>query len=145
MRKLSFLLLIFLLSCSEVIVKTKVISFDVNEKANSNSPIALDLVIIYQSELLAQIVKLDAKTWFEKRDQFQRDNPAELFTWGWEVVPGQMIPFFKLPSASKEAKGVLVFANYTTPGVHRARLDPYEGVIVWLLEYDFLVEPLVKK
>lgn len=137
--------LILLMSCSEIIVSTKVITFEVGPTANQNSPLALDLVVIYDDKLTEVVLKLPAKDWFEKREQLKLDNPATLHTWQWELVPGQTIPFFTLPADSKRAKAVVVFANYQTPGPHRVRLDPFEGVIVRLLENELVVLPLVRK
>ncbi|HAI69705.1 MAG TPA: type VI secretion protein [Gammaproteobacteria bacterium] len=142
---LGIILLLLLLGCSKSIVQTKLITFDVNLNANNNSPIALDVVILYDEALVEQLISLSAKQWYEKREQFKRDYPAILHTWEWEVVPGQVIPFFKIPENTKKAKGALIFANYHSPGLHRARIDPYQGVIVRLLEYEFVVQPLVRK
>jgi len=142
---LGIVLLVLLLGCSKSIVQTKLITFDVKQNANNNSPIALDVVILSEEALVEQLIKISAKEWYQKREQFKRDYPGILHTWEWEVVPGQVIPFFKMPENTKKAKGVLIFANYLSPGLHRARIDPYEGVIVRLLEYEFVVQPLVRK
>lgn len=134
-----------LVACSKVIVTTKIVSFEVTPQANQNAPIALDLVVIYDDKLVAQVLKLPAKEWFDKRAQLKLDHPAVLYTWQWELVPGQLVPFFTLPADSKRAKAVVIFANYQTPGTHRVRLDPFEGIIVRMLENEFVVLPLVRK
>lgn len=138
-------LITLLAACSQIIVMTRIIGFDVTSQANQNTPIGLDLVIVYDDKLVAQVLKLPAKDWFEKRYQLKLDNPAALHTWQWELVPGQVVPFFTLPSESRRAKAVVVFANYRTPGTHRVRLDPFEGIIIRLLENGFEILPLVRK
>jgi type VI secretion system protein len=121
---------------------TKLIALDVMPTANLNHPIALDLVVVYNRALLEELLKITAKEWFEKRQQYKLDNPGILQSWEWELVPGQVVPFFKLPPKTSKGVGGIVFANYVTPGTHRARIDAYEGAIVRLKETEFLLLPL---
>lgn len=123
-------------------VHTKLLAIDVMPKANLDHPVPLDLVIIYDPGVFEALLKLPAKEWFDKREQYKKDFPAQLQTWEWELVPGQVVPFFKLPGNARKAVGALVFANYLSPGNHRARIDPYEGAIVRLTESEMLVLPL---
>ncbi|WP_207681679.1 hypothetical protein [Desulfonema magnum] len=114
---------------------------NISEKANRNSPIALDLVFIYDEKLLEKLLEMPAKEWFEKREQIKRDNPEgiSLDCWSWEWVPGQNIPVQELPLKAA-AEGSLIFADYLTPGAHRNRVDPFKDITVRLLEEDFYVE-----
>jgi len=123
-------------------LKTKILALDISPKANLNHPIALDLVVIYNQSLFKDLLGISAEEWFKKRQQYKLDYPSVLQSWEWELVPGQVVPFFKLPSATRKAVGALVFANYVPPGNHRARIDPYEGVVVRLEEAGFRVMPL---
>ena len=60
----------------------------------------------------------------------------------WELVPGQDL---RVPSdefKDKRALAVMVFANYLTPGEHRARIDSYRhGAVIRLLPKGFTVAP----
>jgi type VI secretion system protein len=127
--------LLALAACGQALVKTKIVLFEVDEAANLNHPIAVDLVIIYDEKLLEEITALSAHDWFTKRAQLKRDYPISLSTWEWEFVPGQKsqeLLSFKMPSEVSRAQGALLFASYVTPGQHRMRLDTFEGVKVWL-------------
>ena len=73
-------ILLILSACSEVIVKTQLIVFAIDAQANLNHPIAVDLVLIYDQQLLAEIVKLSAHDWFTKRAQLKRDYPVSYFS-----------------------------------------------------------------
>jgi type VI secretion system protein len=130
-----------LVTCGgEVVVKTQRLAFDVDKQANLNHPIAMDLLIIYDDELLKQIVTLAARDWFAKRSQFKRDHPATLSVWEWEVVPGQALPFFQLPANREKAKGVVLFTNYQTEGTHRLRLDPFPWAVIRLQAQEVTVK-----
>ncbi len=115
----------------------------VAENVNQNNPVALDLVIVYDKKLLDQLLGMSSKKWFEKREQIKRDylEGVGLDSWGWEWVPGQNVPIQELPLKSA-AKGALVFADYSTPGEHRIRIEQFESINVSLGEKGFSVEPL---
>jgi type VI secretion system protein len=134
-----------LVACSEVMVKTQFLVLAVDEHANWNHPIAVDLVLIYDEALLEEIVKLSASEWFTQRAQLKQDYPISLATWEWELVPAQSSPAvlsFQMPPERKEAKAALFFANYLTPGSHRVRIDAMTSVKVHLQEQAMVVQPL---
>ena len=138
-------IVLILSACSEIIVKTQLIVFAIDAQANLNHPIAVDLVLIYDQQLLAEIVKLSAHDWFTKRAQLKRDYPISLATWEWELVPdqpSQEVLSFKMPPERKQAQAALFFANYLTPGNHRVRIDSMTSVKVHLQEERFVVQPL---
>jgi type VI secretion system protein len=105
-------------------------------RGNNNSPVAVDLLMIDDATLAETIVKLNASDWFARREQFARDYPKALFVASWEVVPGQRIPEAEI---GRKAIAVLVFANYATPGAHRARITDQKDLRIDLGEKDFAV------
>jgi len=119
------------------------VKVDISENANNNSPIALDVVLVYDEALLTELIKMPSKEWFEKREQIKRDYPegTGLDYWGWEWVPGQKVPVQSLPLKPK-AKGGIIFANYFSPGEHRFSIDPFKNIIIRLEEKSFTVEVL---
>lgn len=91
-------------------------------QANDNSPIAVDLVLVHQQDLVDQILALTAKDWFAKRQQFEADHPRGLTVMSWEIVPGQTLT---APITGESAAWAgIVFTKYRTPGPHRLRVDP---------------------
>ena len=117
------------------------VKVDISQNANTNSPIALDVVLVYDEALLKQLIKMPSREWFEKREQITRDHIKGngLDYWAWEFVPGQNVETQVLPLKPK-AKGGIVFANYFTPGEHRFRIDPFKDFIIHLNEKLFTVE-----
>ncbi|MFH1350710.1 MAG: hypothetical protein ABII26_07195 [Pseudomonadota bacterium] len=120
-----------------------VLKVDMSETANNNSPVALELVLIYDEALLKELMKISAGEWFEKKDQFQRDYPGDtgFDSWQWEWVPGQNVALIKLPLKAR-AKAGIVYVRYYGPGAFRARIDPHESIEIKLLEKEFIVKPL---
>lgn len=115
----------------------------VAQNANHNNPVAVDLVMVYDKNLLKELTRMSAKDWFEGRDQIKRDyaEGRGFDAWEWEWVPGQSVPVQALP-LKPAAIGAVVFANYFTAGVHRGRFDPHESIALNLLESTFTVEPV---
>ena len=128
--------------CSSQQVATEGIQFQVAPRANRNAPVALDLVLIFDPTLLQMVRKFSAAQWFEHKEQLMQRFPEQLLTWEWEVVPGAAPGPFSLPKQASDALGVLLFANYGTPGLHSARLDPYRRVLIRLDENALRVFPI---
>ena len=156
-RIVSFVLFSILLclfsSCGMLFGQKLRVKINAAQGVNQNSPVALDVLLIYDENLLKELQKLTAKEWFEKRVQMSRDNPKGVAfdSWEWEVAPGQdvspktlYVPVKTMLIYPKaKIKAGLIFANYATPGPHRASLVPEdEDIVIQLLEKEFTVEPL---
>lgn len=106
------------------------LTLDVAERANDNTPIAVDFVAVRDPELLKLLSGITARQWFAEREQYRRDYRQLFSLWSLELVPGQFMEVRDFPLAGGKAAGLLVFAGYNTPGAHRLRLD--EPGRVWL-------------
>jgi hypothetical protein len=97
----------------------------VSPRANGENPVALDIVLVSDKDLLKELEKMSASDWFARRDQIILDHPKEgqLVVFKRELVPGQLVEPERLVVKS-EVRAGLVFANYFNPGEHRAVLDP---------------------
>lgn len=140
-----FFILLSLGGCGKTLVKTQMIRFEIDDRANLNHPIAVDLVAVYDPELLKQIVALPASEWFNKRSDLKKDYPASLLDWEWEFVPDQQAQeglSFQIPSEINGAQGLVLFAKYIPPGNHRERLDRFEAVKIHLQEKEFSIAPI---
>jgi len=113
---------------------------EIDDNANQNSPIAVDLVVVYDEKLMDQLMGMTAGEWFEKRSQIRRDylDGAGFDSWGWEWIPGQKVPVQKLPLKAAAIGGV-VFAKFIVEGAHRSRINPFHDVTIYLRENDFAV------
>jgi type VI secretion system protein len=108
--------------------------------ANENSPVAVELLVISNEQVLNEALKLTAQKWFEGRDEFRHDHPEGYVSWSWEWVPGQQVEQQKL-SFGVGARAGLLFADYGSAGNHRQRFDPHQSILLRLDERDFTVEP----
>ena len=104
--------------------------------ANQNSATAVDLVIIYDEELVKIIGQMSAAKYFDSSKQLLLDNPTLLDIWRWELVPGQVVQNFQPPQEEGDSYAAFVFANYLTSGDHRVRVAPNGIVKVLLLKND---------
>lgn len=110
-------------------------------EANRDRPIALDLVLVKDEMALSRLATLPAAEWFRARAQLERDFPDGLTVVSWEPVPGLTLPETELDAdATAGAIAGLVFADYATPGEHRARLEPGEAIVIRLMRDEFAVE-----
>ncbi len=121
-------------------IATQRITISASPRANDNSPIPLDIVVVFDTELLNALLQMPATTWFEQRDQLRRDHPAGVASESWELVPGSALRVDPLPFSVSGGVALLVFADYLSPGNHRARLDPYTSVTIRLLDDGFVIE-----
>lgn len=109
--------------------------------ANLNSALEFEVVVVKDADVLKKLADLPAAKWFEGREDLRKTFPGGFESKKWELVPGQDL---RLPGdAYKETRAlaIMVFANYLTPGEHRARIDIYrQGAIIRLLPRGFTVE-----
>lgn len=110
----------------------------VADTANDNSPIAVDLLLLYDDKLVEGLLKMPASEWFQKKQQYIADHPAVVVE-SWEWVPGQIVDPFKLPYKSG-ARNVVLFADYQNEGVHRAVVGPPKPFRIVLGERDLSIE-----
>lgn len=148
---LFFFLTCLFSSCGLLFGQKIRVKIDVDRAVNENSPVSLDVVLVYDENLLKELQKLTAKEWFEKRDQMSRDTPKGVAFdfWEWELVPGHGVPPRTLYVPVKtvliypkaRVKAGVVFASYASPGPHREAIAADEDIVIHLLEKEFKVKP----
>ncbi|MEX3947301.1 hypothetical protein AB4Y40_06015 [Paraburkholderia sp. EG287B] len=121
---LAFALAQVLAACSSLPkVQVDTLAIAVSTQANQDTPIAVDAVLVRNQQLLDALLGLPSAKWFAQRDQWRRDHPEDITIVSFEVVPGQQVAAAPFPFGGKRGAGVVVFADYQTPGAHRVRLD----------------------
>jgi len=121
-------------------VHTERFAVRVHARANDRSPVPVDLVLVRDKETLGVVLPLTARQWFQQRDQLLRDHPGSLHAEHWEFVPGQARRFDRLPMG-RSGVALIIFADYLTPGPHRARVGHLQRFTLVLGERDFQVVP----
>jgi len=114
---------------------------NVADGANQNYPIPMDLVTVTDKKVIAEIGKLTAKDWFDRRMQVLRDFHGKIDVASWEWVPGQHAGPISV-EINPKTRVAYVFANYLNPGGHRALVDVKTPVVVNLGPEDFTLQPL---
>lgn len=113
--------------------------------ANHNQPVAVDFVEIDDKDLAKDVAKMTAADWFQKREQIEQDFPKSksISVRSWEWVPGQVVPDIKVPMR-RPPRSILIFANYSTPGPHRAALAADKPAVLQLAREDIKAAPIEK-
>jgi type VI secretion system protein len=107
---------------------------------NQNSPVPVEVILVYDTALLAQLNALSAEQWFAQREQFVKTRPpgngyqSQLWVW----VPGQSVPQQSI-SYHPLVRGGIVFAGYFSPGDHRVDILPFRDISIALGRQDFTV------
>jgi type VI secretion system protein len=122
-------------------IQSRLIEFQVAQGANQDSPIAVDIVYVYDPQLVPQLTKMTAHDWFQKRSAVRQAFPTGFDVTSIEVVPGQKGPVEQVQPKASQAIAAFVFANYASEGTHRARVDGLERFFIALGDKDFVILP----
>lgn len=114
----------------------------VDSRANLDTAIATDLIVVYEDALVKTLFKLSALNYFENKEQILRDNPGKIDVWSWEVIPGQVVVPQEITLSQPIPRGGVVFSNYLTPGDHRVRVGKEEAVTIKLGPKDLSLIPM---
>ena len=109
--------------------------------ANEDSPLAVDLLVVYDDKLIDKLLEKKARDWFAGREQFLRDHDDDVKAQKWEWIPGQEVEPIELVYGIG-AKRLVLFADYVTPGDHRATIDPQQRFRLVLGQSDIALEKL---
>jgi hypothetical protein len=115
------------------------VNFKVSRKVNSNAPVDLHLILIYDDGVMGQVSTMTADQYFAAVDQLRKDHANDIDIIEWEVVPGQEMESEDIIMSKAYAKGGFFFARYSTPDAHREGLADQEEVTVHLDEKDFYI------
>ena len=107
---------------------------------NQNSPVPVEILLIYDAALLKKVSGMSAQAWFAGREQFLRDNPPGkgYEDWFWEWIPGQAVTDQSL-SYRPLIQGGVIFAGYFSPGDHRFQFLPFRDLTIELQATDLAV------
>jgi len=110
------------LSPSPVEPDWKALALSTADDANANSAVAVDVVLVKDTTVLESLLAMPAAKWFSSRADLQRSFPDALTVYAYELAPAQTVRIDPRQWNGQRAWAALVFANYLSPGEHRARL-----------------------
>lgn len=103
------------------------VNVTIDDHSNRDMPIAVDILAVADGKTLKDVAAMTAQQWFQKRSNYMRLHPSVLELYSWEWVPGQQVAPIRVPRTTVAA-GIVLFANYATPGEHSAML-PANGTV----------------
>jgi type VI secretion system protein len=115
------------------------LNVNLSPNANQNNPVALDLVLVDDKALLQQLSAMPASQWFQQKTQVERDHPNLTQLKSWEWVPGQVIGPITV-RVSPKVKGGIIFAQYFSPGPHRAVIKAQGRLSLDFQTDDFTIQ-----
>jgi type VI secretion system protein len=117
-------------------------------QANAFSATRVDMVFVYDPSIVPILQSVPASDWFDRKRQFLLDYPKGIQIMSWEIVPNSLLPVWAVPDdmltndSGDDATAAFVFADYASPGAHRARLESGAGIRIDLARDDFAIRPL---
>lgn len=120
----------------------ELVSFNVQDKANNDTAVALDLVILYDKTLIKTFLALSASDYFKKKKQLILDYPIQMQVKSWEIVPAQKITPYSVKFSHPLPQAAFFYANYSTAGDHRQRIGDQKGIQVVLGKTDMSLREL---
>jgi type VI secretion system protein len=121
---------------SDTVFQHEVLRIQSSPDANNFSPTAVDMVFVYDPGVIDLLQGLPAADWFARRRQFLLDFPDGLAVESWEIVPNTAPILWEVPAEMFEneegddAVTAFIYADYLSPGEHRARLETRIGTRV---------------
>jgi len=113
------------------------------DNVNQNHPIEVDVVMVYDKDLVEELSEMPAAEWFQRRFQIENEDlsgeKVEFSSWEW--APGQLIGPVNL-QFSRKGRAVIIFANFLAEGEHRVRIDKHDRLRLFLGEEGLEIEPL---
>lgn len=118
------------------------VSFKASDNVNDSSPVTVHIVIPYTPDLYQALMQMSAHEYFAKLDQIKLDNANKIDIFEWELVRSQSLDDEPVTPTKFSGAGILVFAHYSTPGIHRSSIGEEESVLIRLNDDDFTITPL---
>jgi type VI secretion system protein len=121
------------------------LSFLVDEGANNNSPLSVELVLVTEPELIPIVAGLSAEQWFAQRKGLLQTSPSGLIVQGGELVPGKSLRIARTSLPQDRALAVFLFMNFLSTADHRLTLNPKaSAVIVQIGPNDSTLSPIAR-
>ncbi len=108
--------------------------------ANNDTPVALDLVFVYNDLLTGELMKMDAGAWFKSKPDLSLKFRNSFKVLSYEVVPFSETDTTHMPSKHRHAVSIILFAKYhTKAGSKPADITTYVNPIIKLNKDSFSI------
>lgn len=123
--------------------KTRLSSISIQSSANSNqnSPVAVDIVFIFDNKTAQVLSKLNGPDWFANKQSMLLQYQHQLALTQLEIVPQTPSQKVILPKYYFEAVNVLLFANYQSQaGQYQADITQYHQLKIRLNKHHYVLQ-----
>ncbi|MDR0677887.1 MAG: hypothetical protein LBF57_04455 [Holosporaceae bacterium] len=99
----------------------------VEKDMNNNGAVELHLVVVYDKELMVELLRMPAHEYFHRVDQLIKDYPDKMKIFKWELVANERLyPWanIKYPGDNMTPLAGFIYAKYSSLGEHRIRVPP---------------------
>lgn len=117
------------------------ISIQSDENINDFSPVRIHVVFAYEQGVYDKLIKMNSDTYFNQSEQLKEDFNEAMQIFEWDVIRNQIINDQKIIPQKPTGSGIIVFANYLSPGMHRKTVGTDEKISIHLHETDFDLTP----
>lgn len=118
--------------------------FKVDPNLNNNSPVTMNLIIVYRKDIMDELSKMTAFKYFNEINKIKRSydsNSVKIFSF--DIIPGQRMEDKNvLPERVSSALGAFIFVRYSNDGEHRVQLGSEKFLLVQLGKLDFSVSEI---
>ncbi len=116
------------------------------DNVNQSTPVAVDIVYVFEEDLVPQLSTYTARKWFNEKYLLLRQNPTTLAIFNYELVPIAQAAFTpskqkdKFPRAHQKAHKVLIYANYLVESTdYTLDISPYIRPTINLGEIEITI------
>ena len=104
----------------------------VDKHANDTMAVAVDLVVVCDEELDAELKKMTAAEFFEKKEDLLMSDSDRMLVWHWEVVPGQKLKNLPIDFNEFDPTSGYVFAFYRNGYPNRVKVPDVKEIKIVL-------------
>lgn len=117
------------------------VSFESDENINDYSPVKMNILYAYEKGVYDKLLNMNSDQYFSQAEQIKEDFNESLQVFEWDIIRSQILSDQKIIPRKPTGSGIIVFANYLTPGAHRKTIGSEEKIRINLHENDFEITP----
>lgn len=117
------------------------VSIQADENINDFSPVKVHIIFAYEQGAYDKLIKMNADTYFDQCEQLKEDYNEAVQVFDWEVIRGQILNDQKIIPQKPTGSGIIIFARYLSPGMHRKTVGADEKISIHLHENNFEITP----
>lgn len=119
--------------------KVQLITIDADRNANMGSPVAVDIISVYDDQVSRTLESTTASDWFTLKKTYIGQYEGNIFVTGREIAPGSQIQIEYTTERDQTPVATFIFASYDSPGEHRVKVEKFKPLIIRLEESEFVV------